>query len=79
MIDEWPSHMEELSRKAADQLDKWTAAYNAKKISKREYFLVINVLYDTTSGIVDDGLSSLLADIHADIRNGISSSAGKPE
>jgi len=68
--DEWPSHVEELSRKAAEQLDKWTGHYEQGKITKREYIIIISVLYDTISGLVDKGFADLLADIDWEVRIG---------
>ena len=62
--DNWPSFAEELERKLADILEKRTRQYEEGKISLKEYFLVINDLYDATSGLATREISNLLADIH---------------
>ncbi|MDE4297176.1 hypothetical protein PXK56_18485 [Phaeobacter gallaeciensis] len=67
-MDDWPSHTEELTRKTSEQLDKWSKAYDAGKITKREFFIVVTTLYDTTSGLIKKDLSDLIADIHAELR-----------
>lgn len=66
--DEWPAFVDELDRKVTEQLDKWTSAYDAQKISKREYFILISALYDATSGLITKQISDLMADIHAELR-----------
>lgn len=68
MTDDWPSHTEELARKTSALLGKWTKMYESKKITKRDYFIVVDVLYDATSGLVPSELSNLLADIHQFLR-----------
>lgn len=62
--DNWPSFAEELERKVADILEKRTRLYEEGKITFREYFLVVNDLYDATSGLATREISDLLADIH---------------
>ena len=66
--DNWPSLAEELGRKTSAQLEKWTTAYEAGTLSKREYYITVSALYDATSGIIDKAVSNLLADIHRDLR-----------
>lgn len=63
-MNDWPSHNRELTRKATEQLSRFTTMYEGGKISKREYFLIISVLYDTTSGLIEMDVSNLMADIH---------------
>lgn len=67
MSDEWPSHVQELTRKTAEQLSKWSTLYQTGAISKREYFVFIRGVYDVTSGLIEKELSDLIADIHADL------------
>lgn len=62
--DNWPSMAEELHRKIADTLDKRVKQYEAGKITLREFFLIVNDLYDATSGLATKEISDLLADIH---------------
>lgn len=68
MADEWLEHNQELSRKTSDQLEKWSKAYDAEKITKREYFIAICALYDATSGLIHKDLMDLMADIHTELR-----------
>jgi hypothetical protein len=67
--DDWPGHVEELTRKTAQTLDKWSKAYDCKAISKREFYIMVSALYDTTSGLIEKPLSDMLADIHKDLRS----------
>lgn len=67
MFDTWPSHTDELSRKTLNQLLEWSDKYEKNEITSHEYFLIINVLYDTTSGLVASEVSTLFAHIHTDI------------
>lgn len=62
--DNWPSLAEELHRKTADILDKRMKQYEDGKITFREFFLIVNDLYDATSGLATKEISNLLADIH---------------
>ncbi len=66
--DEWPSFSAELTRKTLAQVDLYTKGYDAAKITKREYFILISALYDATSGLLARDASDLLADIHAELR-----------
>lgn len=65
---DWPEFHQELGRKTMTALDMWSKYYNAGKITKREYYLIVSVLYDTTVGLIEKGFSDLIADIHADLR-----------
>lgn len=66
--DEWPSYASELGRKTTEQIEKWSNAYDAGKITKREYFIVISTLYDATIGLNPKDISDLMADIHKELR-----------
>lgn len=65
MIDSWPTHVEELSRKTADTFIFWMDKLNRGLISNREAYIVVSVLYDNVSGLVDQELASDLAAAHA--------------
>jgi len=66
--DEWPSFTEELDRKSLEQVEKWSKAYDAEKISTREFFIAISAIYDTSSGLASKGVSDLIANVHEEIR-----------
>lgn len=66
---EWPGFAEELGRKTAEVLAKWTAAYDAGRITIKEYYLVIVSLYDSTSGLMPREVSDLLANIEKELRD----------
>lgn len=66
---EWPSFADELGRKTSEVLAKWTTAYDAGKITIKEYYLVIVSLYDSTSGLMPRELSDLLANIEKELRD----------
>ena len=65
----WPEHHEELGRKTSEQIAKWSAAYSAGSITKREFYITIAALYDTTSGLIPRDVSELLAQIHSELRD----------
>jgi hypothetical protein len=67
MADDWPSIAEELGRKIMAVVTKYTTAYEASAITKREYFLQITALYDATSGLAPRDISDMLAAIHKDL------------
>lgn len=67
--DDWPGFKEELGRKTVEVLDRWTQAYQIGKISKREYYILVHGLYNTTSGMVPEDIMSLLSNITADLRS----------
>jgi hypothetical protein len=69
VTDDWPNHMDELTRKTTEQLDKWGRAFNAAKISKREFYIMVSALYDATSGLIHKDVSNLMADIHKELRD----------
>lgn len=69
-MDDWPSHTAELTRKASEQLAKWSEKYDQGKISRREFYIALTVLYDTTSGLIEKELMNLIADIDKDLRKG---------
>ena len=66
--EEWPGFADELGRKAIGQVEKWTAAHEAGRISTREYFIAVSTVYDATSGLAPKEISDLIADVHQDIR-----------
>ncbi|WP_326894534.1 hypothetical protein U8P73_36075 (plasmid) [Rhizobium beringeri] len=67
--DDWPSHADELGRKTSEVLAKWTGAYDAGRITIKEYYLVIVSLYDSTSGLMPREISDLLANIEKELRD----------
>lgn len=64
---EWLTYNQLLTKKTSDALDKYTRLYDAEYINKREYFLLVSVLYDTTIGMIDMEVSDLLAEIHKEL------------
>ena len=68
MTDEWPSFAQELSRKVTEQIEKWSRAYDAGSITKREFYILICGLSDATSGLVTADVRDLLSTIHAALR-----------
>lgn len=66
--DNWPTFAEELGRKTSSELEKWTVAYEAEKITLREFYLIVSTLYDATSGLAPRDISNLLADVHQFLR-----------
>lgn len=67
MNDDWPSHTQELTRKTSEQLQIWTERFDKGAINAKTMLCVVATLYDTTSGLIERDLSSLLADIHRDL------------
>jgi len=65
---EWLEYSEILGGKIIAQIEKWSVAYEAKKITKREFFIVISALYDATSGIAPEEVRKLLAKIDEELR-----------
>lgn len=68
--DEWPSFAEELGRKSLEVLEKWTKKFEAGEISRREVFILVDGLYDTTSGLIPRDVSDLIANVHKEIKTG---------
>ena len=64
----WPSFADELGRKSAEVVERWMTAHNAGKISLKELYLIVNALYDATSGLVPRDVSSMLATIEKELR-----------
>lgn len=64
---EWLKFNQLLTKKVADSVDKYTRLYEAKYISKREYFLLVSMLYDTTVGMIDMDVSDVLTLVHAEL------------
>lgn len=67
-MDDWPTLSSELSRKALEVLDKWMKKYDAGKISRREFYILISGLYDTVSGIAHEDVRNILTEIEKDLR-----------
>lgn len=67
MPDDWPSHRQELTRKAAEVLAQGTTSFEAADLNRDEYLVLVTTLYDTTSGLVDRDLSTLIANIHKEL------------
>lgn len=64
LVDDWPSHHEELTRKTLDQLKKWADRYEERVISVQTWVALLMTLYDTTSGMIDNGVSNLISNMH---------------
>ncbi|OCP21979.1 hypothetical protein BC361_25770 [Ensifer sp. LC54] len=65
---EWPTHVEELSRKLNEQLERYTKAHTDGRISDREFYLLVNLMWDLTSGLVFESDSRTLEMVHAALR-----------
>ncbi len=65
---DWATHTEELTRKTAGVLGRWSKLYDAGKLSKREYFIILTVIYDTTSGLIARDLMRLIERLDAELR-----------
>lgn len=65
--DDWPTFNAELSRKTTEQLQTWSDRYDRGVIPLSTMICVVSVLYDTTSGMIDRDLSTLIANIHRDL------------
>ena len=65
---EWPTHKDELSRKTLDELAKWTQWNAAGEKSDAAFLLAVGVMWDVTSGLINDDISHTLAAIHNDLR-----------
>lgn len=66
--DSWPTFAEEIGRKTTEILEKRMKQYEEDKITLRELFLLVNDLYDATSGLAPRDVSDMLADIHRDLK-----------
>jgi hypothetical protein len=67
--DDWPSLGAELGRKTSEVIDKWMAAYDAGRITLKEFYLIVVSVYDSTSGLAPRDISDLLANIEKELRN----------
>lgn len=65
---EWPSHTDELGRKTTDVIERLMASYDAGKITLREIYLTVSMIYDTVSGLAPKDVCDLLADLHKELR-----------
>lgn len=68
MADDWPGHHEELGRKTMEQVEKYTRAYGAETITKREFYLIVTSIYHATSGLMSRDLSDIISNIQAELR-----------
>jgi hypothetical protein len=69
-VDNWPGFAEELGRKITnDVVARWMPQYEAGKITLREFYLMINAVYDSTSGLAPRETSDLLANIEKELRD----------
>lgn len=68
MDTEWPTHHQELTRKTVEELQKRTDQFERGEISIEVFVLILSVLYDTTSGMIDKEVSNLIADLHWELR-----------
>lgn len=65
---DWLDYTAILGGKVVAEIEKWTKAYEAKRISKRELFIVVSALYEATSGIAPEDVRTLMASIHEELR-----------
>lgn len=66
---EWPSFASELGRKTSEVVERWMRAYDAGKLTFREFYLIVNAAYDTTSGLVPRDVSDMLARLEKELRD----------
>ena len=71
MHDDWPTHREELARKTSEKLSEIIGLRKSERLTDRDALIAVNVLYDTTSGLVPNDLSALIADVHKILRKNI--------
>lgn len=67
--DEWPSFADELTRKSAQTLDRWLERFDRNKITKRELFVLVDALWDCTSGLAHEDFLRTLEAIHKELRD----------
>lgn len=67
--DDWPSLGQELGRKTSEVIHKWMTAYEAGKISLKEFWLIVTSVYDSTSGLAPRDISAMLANIEKELRD----------
>ncbi|MBX5130732.1 hypothetical protein HJB53_30040 [Rhizobium lentis] len=65
---EWPTHVEELSRKVNEQLARRVNAHNKGIITDRELYLLVSLLWDVSAGLIFESDSRTLETIHAALR-----------
>lgn len=71
MFDEWTTHHSELSRKTGEKFLQIADLHKAKRLTDRDALVAVNVLYDTTAGLIDKELSDGIALFHKEIRGNI--------
>lgn len=67
--DNWPSFAEELGRKSASVIERWMKLYDAGRLTLKEFYLIVNAVYDTTSGLAPRDISDMLARIEKELRD----------
>ncbi|TDW20491.1 hypothetical protein EV128_125121 [Rhizobium azibense] len=65
---EWPTHVEELSRKVNEQLERRVKAHTNGIITDRELYLLVSLLWDVSAGLIFESDSRTLETIHAALR-----------
>lgn len=68
--DNWPTYADELTRKASGTLERWLQRYEAKKITRREMFVLTDALWDTISGLAHEDFLRVLEQLHQELRKG---------
>ncbi len=68
---EWPSHVEELSRKLNQQLERRVNAHTRGVINDKELYLLVDFAWDITSGLVFESDSRTLETLHAALRTAL--------
>ncbi|WP_276122639.1 hypothetical protein [Pararhizobium qamdonense] len=65
---EWPTHVEELSRKVNHELKRRVDAHTKSIISDRELYLLVSLLWDVSAGLIFESDSRNLETIHTALR-----------
>ncbi|QIG75696.1 hypothetical protein EVC20_125 [Rhizobium phage RHph_Y2_17_1] len=66
---EWPTHVEELSRKVNEQLARRVTAHNKGIITDRELYLLVSLLWDVSAGLIFESDSRVLETLHSALRS----------
>jgi hypothetical protein len=65
---EWPTHVEELSRKLNHELKRRVDAHTRGVISDKELYLLVSLMWDITAGLVFESDSRVLETLHSALR-----------
>ncbi|AGC36131.1 hypothetical protein B7L88_gp157 [Rhizobium phage RHEph10] len=65
---EWPTHVEELSRKLNEQLKRRVDAHTRGVINDKELYLLVSFAWDLTAGLVFESDSRTLETLHTALR-----------